>query len=1151
VKLPLVRFVKAHHISRAALCAGVLAAAVVFFAVGAGVRLLIGPVSLGPLRGTLAGAIHSALPGIRLEYDQAAIEWSREDGRINLVVLGTRLYDSAGHIVAQAPKADIDLAAAPFLSGHIAVRRITLVGVQLTLVHLKDGGIRLGLGRDKSSDDLIRRLRAVIEAKGGAGSTLQGFAVRDAHLAILDETSGLFVIAPKASLTVRARGAAIVLAFDADTEISGRRSHVAANLLLPPGAAPFTGDLSVSKLDLRALAANAPRYAVLKDVPLSASAAIRFTMKRGGVLEAADFDVTAEGNIPVAVLKDKALHVEQLRLTGHYRGEGRRLTLKTVDLTAREGRMRGRGGAELFYAHGALDRVRARLAFDRIAVDAPGLFAQPVGYRSAVVEGEYQPAARRFEVSRFSLAAAAGFALTGSGALSLNDSGAPGLSVHARIAALPVRTLLRFWPLVVAPGAREWIDNNIFAGTVGPLEADGDFAPGVLDRDILPEESVHMTFAMQDVEGSYIKGLTHATGVAGNALLTGDTFRASFSGGRIGPIQVSRGTALIPNLHKVGTVGSFGVHVDGAMPDIMRLIDMAPLNYARKFGVDPGQTGGTASADLSFDVPMLANLPVDDVGIAVKAQVNDFSVTLGRIHVHDGAVAFDIDNDRLHQTGTIGLADSRMAVDWTEDFKTKDAVTTRLAMTGNMTEAVREHLGLHLQRYFRGTVPVTAQISGHRGALIQADVGVDFTPALLSVPIVNLEKAPGQAASGRVVVNFGPGNTLANEVIHIGGPVLNVSGTAIFTRSGELASLSLPSIKMGTLNDLSFQLDRGPAGNSYVLRGHSLDGSRIGRNGTGEGGRGAAAPADNTPEGRFRISVALDRLAMRDGVSIAPFNMDLTGVGDRPATLAMNGALVLDGAAGTVGAAIGANIAAVPQGRRLTLTADDAGLLARGLFAFESMRGGKLTARAVLPGRATDGANPNAKTPDFSGILTVTDFRMVNQSLLARLFSAGSLTGLGDLMGGEGMTLDSLDMPFSSRNNVISVRGARVAGPAIGASADGYIDRPKSQIALKGSLVPAFGLNSIISNVPVLGDILASKKGEGIFGVTYSLSGDAEHPAISTNPLSMLTPGILRRIFEGHIPTAANAPSNVQKKTQTDAGAADAGTPAENSATPQ
>ncbi len=64
--------------------------------------------------------------------------------------------------------------------------------------------------------------------------------------------------------------------------------------------------------------------------------------------------------------------------------------------------------------------------------------------------------------------------------------------------------------------------------------------------------------------------------------------------------------------------------------------------------------------------------------------------------------------------------------------------------------------------------------------------------------------------------------------------------------------------------------------------------------------------------------------------------------------------------------------------------------------------------------------------------------------------------------------------------------------------------------------------------MPLLGDILASKKGEGIFGITYSMTGNSEQPVISTNPLSILTPGILRRIFEGDMPNAANAPSNAQ-----------------------
>ena len=145
---------------------------------------------------------------------------------------------------------------------------------------------------------------------------------------------------------------------------------------------------------------------------------------------------------------------------------------------------------------------------------------------------------------------------------------------------------------------------------------------------------------------------------------------------------------------------------------------------------------------------------------------------------------------------------------------------------------------------------------------------------------------------------------------------------------------------------------------------------------------------------------------------------------------------------------------------------------------------------------------------------------------MARLFSAGSLTGLGDLMGGDGMTLEELNLPFTSKNNVISVNGARVVGRAIGASADGYIDRPHGTIALKGSLIPAYGVNSMISNIPLIGDIFASKKGEGIFGITYSMTGSSDKPDISVNPLSILTPGIFRRIFEGHIPTAANAPSN-------------------------
>jgi hypothetical protein len=329
---------------------------------------------------------------------------------------------------------------------------------------------------------------------------------------------------------------------------------------------------------------------------------------------------------------------------------------------------------------------------------------------------------------------------------------------------------------------------------------------------------------------------------------------------------------------------------------------------------------------------------------------------------------------------------------------------------------------------------------------------------------------------------------------------------------------------MGPLNDLSFQLSHGPNGNDYLLRGHSLDGSKIGRTGSSEqlGGTQAAMQTDESIQGRFHIDAKLDRLSMRAGVVIAPFNMDLAGIGNRPSALSMSGNVTL----GAKSAPIAANLENSAAGRKVTMTSGDAGLLARGLFDFDRLRGGELSATINLPGQAGDAPNPGAV--DFTGVLTVKNFQVLNQPLLGRMFAAGSLTGMGDLMGGDGISLEEVYFPFTSKNNVLGVNGAQVTGRAICASADGYIDRPHGTLALKGSLVPACGVNSLLSNIPLLGDLLASKKGEGVLSATYSATGNMEQPNISTNPFSLLAPGIFRRMFQGHIPTQRDAPSNAQ-----------------------
>ena len=86
-------------------------------------------------------------------------------------------------------------------------------------------------------------------------------------------------------------------------------------------------------------------------------------------------------------------------------------------------------------------------------------------------------------------------------------------------------------------------------------------------------------------------------------------------------------------------------------------------------------------------------------------------------------------------------------------------------------------------------------------------------------------------------------------------------------------------------------------------------------------------------------------------------------------------------------------------------------------------------------------------------------------------------------------------------------RGNRLqSGPR---AADG-----RDQLDLQGTIVPAYALNSIIGNIPVIGSLLLGGEGQGLFAANYRVTGSAADPEVSVNPLSALAPGFLRRLFQ-------------------------------------
>ena len=100
-----------------------------------------------------------------------------------------------------------------------------------------------------------------------------------------------------------------------------------------------------------------------------------------------------------------------------------------------------------------------------------------------------------------------------------------------------------------------------------------------------------------------------------------------------------------------------------------------------------------------------------------------------------------------------------------------------------------------------------------------------------------------------------------------------------------------------------------------------------------------------------------------------------------------------------------------------------------------------------------------------------------------------------------------------------------MSGPEIGLTAEGYIDFPHDRIDVTGAYVPAYGLNNLLSNIPVLGLVLAGGQHEGVFALNYRVGGAFSAPTLTVNPLSAIAPGLIRKVM-GIMDGTTRAPDN-------------------------
>ena len=168
---------------------------------------------------------------------------------------------------------------------------------------------------------------------------------------------------------------------------------------------------------------------------------------------------------------------------------------------------------------------------------------------------------------------------------------------------------------------------------------------------------------------------------------------------------------------------------------------------------------------------------------------------------------------------------------------------------------------------------------------------------------------------------------------------------------------------------------------------------------------------------------------------------------------------------------------------------------------FKGLTGGKLFYTSII-----DNGYANSS-------LKIENFKVINAPGMVKLLSLADLGGLADLVEGEGLSFDILEIKFEKEDKTLKLNEILALGPSISVLMEGY--QTPEVTSLSGTLVPAKTLNKLISKIPVLGDIVIPKEvGEGLFGISFKMKGPPNKIKTTINPIRTITPRFIQKIID-------------------------------------
>jgi hypothetical protein len=727
---------------------------------------------------------------------------------------------------------------------------------------------------------------------------------------------------------------------------------------------------------------------------------------------------------------------------------------------------------------------------------------EPAMNAAVQVVGSYRPDVALLAADQIVVKSSGPGEALGRAALRFAEGVVPGISVAFSVHDMPVSQVKQLWPWFTARPARNWVLNNVFGGRVTEGRLQFQVPPGRFGngQPMSPSESFG-TFAVTDTRfdtAGLIPPVRDATGIIdyrGNdvdiALSAGTVFMPS---GR--SVAASNGKLKITRANVPPVIGSLDIDVAGEAAAVAELASYDPINALRHVGLTPDEfTGGQVTGNVKADIPLQKGIDRGRLGWLVALNYEGLAISKpidGQL-VTDAKGTIVVEKSHAVIAATAKLSDMPAELDIVEPLG-DSAIERKRLITLTLDDKAREKVVPGLDELIDGPIKVVVDAQGGGKRLIKADL----KRAQVNIPWAGWSKGSGVGGNVSFLLETVEGRSTLSD-FKFEGETFGIDGSLALA-GGALSEARFSRVRLNRNDNFAVTVKKSGKGYAVDVTGKSFDARSVVKQFTADSDTATKAAASG---GSVSVNADVDSITGFSDETLSNVELAYRGSGSRVERLDVT-------ATTASGGAVKLNNGIVDGGRSMRMTSSDAGAVLRFLDLYEHMQRG--TIDLALRG-GMEGA--------MRGQVDARNFTVIDDPHLRSIVSTTPPGSDRSLSQAVKRDIDTSRVPFEHLFSKIE-KGPKylklsegvLRGSLVGASFQGLLYDPKGNIDMTGTFMPAYGLNRLFGEIPIIGILLGNGRDRGLIGVTFKLEGDADQPNVQVNPLSAIAPGIFRSIFE-------------------------------------